>query len=144
MNKIELKNQLQKVFYTIEYNKEKNWLYSNWIGYISVEDVKTGANKAIEVIAATKCGNVLNDNRQVTGPWSKANDWIANDWMPRALKTGLRNFAMVTSPNLFGEMSAKELETRLDSIGFVMRNFKDYNEAAAWLTSQMKPSGKAA
>ena len=137
MKKRELTDANGDVFYTVEYDAEQQWLYSNWIGYVSVENVKRGCDAGIEAIKETKCPNLLNDNRQLTGPWRDANEWIAQDWTPRALQAGLRNFAHVTSPNVFAEFSAKDLETRLDDLHFVLKIFRDFEQAKQWLTDQI-------
>jgi len=144
MQKIELKNKLGKVYFTVEYNRTTDVIYANWLGFVSVEEVITGATKCLEAFESTKCSNFINDNRLLTGPWNKANDWIANTWMPRALKAGLKNFAFVMSPNIFGELSAKDLETHLDNIGFVMKNFKDYDLATAWIKSRIEERNSVA
>ena len=137
MEKIELTNASGNVFYTVEYDTDHQWLYSNWIGFVSVEDVKQGCNAGLDAMIRTRCLNLLNDNRQLTGPWKEANEWIAQDWMPRALQAGLKNFAHVASPSIFAEYSAKDLETRLDEVNFVLKIFKDVELAKAWLSSQI-------
>ena len=137
MERRELIGSTGKVFYTVEYNEEHQWLYSNWVGYVNVEDVKKGCNLGVELIRETGCPNLLNDNRQLTGPWRNANEWIAQDWTPRALQVGLKNFAHIASPNVFAEYSAKDLETRLDELGFVLKIFNDVELAQQWLDAQI-------
>lgn len=144
MESIELKNKFGKVFFTLSHDTQNALIYANWIGFVSVEDVIEGATKCLEAFESTGCVNFINDNRQLTGPWNKANDWIANTWMPRALGSGLKNFAFIVSPNVFGEMSAKDLETRLDNVGFVMRNFKSYDEGLTWIQERVKGNAVAA
>jgi hypothetical protein len=56
--------------------------------------------------------------------------------MPRALSLGLKNFAHVVSPSIFGELSAKNLEVRVEGAGFTMRTFKTTSQASAWLDQQ--------
>lgn len=138
MEILELKNKFGKVFFTLSHDKKNELIYANWIGFVSVEDVIEGATKCLEAFESTGYTSFINDNRQLTGPWNKANDWIAETWMPRALQSGLKNFAFIVSPNVFGEMSAVDLETRLDNVGFVMRNFKDYEEGLAWIQERVK------
>lgn len=137
MKQLELSNATGRVFYTVEYDAANRWIYSNWIGYVSVENVMEGCNLGIDALKQTGCPNLLNDNRQLTGPWKEANDWIAQDWTPRALQAGLKNFAHITSPSVFGELSAVDLETRLDDINFMLKVFKDADNASAWLSSQI-------
>ena len=136
MNKIEIKKPSGKVYYELTYDKTNNWLYANWIGFTTAAELKVAADRYLEVLKETGCLYLLNDNRQLTGPWTEANEWIANDWMPRALAAGLRCFAHVVSPNIFGAMSAKDLETRME--GFSMRLFQDIEDARAWLKAEMR------
>ena len=58
---------------------------------------------------------------------------IETVWTPKALELGLKRFAFVVSPNIFGELSAKDLGVRLDALGFEMKSFKDFDEAESWL-----------
>jgi len=133
MQKLELKNHVGKVFFTLEYKEKENLIYANWIGFVNVDNVIEGATKVLEAFESTGCPSFINDNRELTGPWKNANDWIENTWTPRALQAGLKNFAFVVSPNIFGELSAKDLGLRLDNIGFEMKTFKDYDVAVAWI-----------
>ncbi|MFN8438641.1 MAG: hypothetical protein U0V72_13550 [Cytophagales bacterium] len=133
MEKVELKNQTGKVYCTIEYKKDLNYVYANWIGFVTVENVMEGATKVLEFFKTTNCPNFINDNRQLTGPWRNANEWIETVWTPKALELGLKRFAFVVSPNIFGELSAKDLGVRLDALGFEMKSFKDFDEAESWL-----------
>jgi hypothetical protein len=140
MQKIELRNHVDKVFFTLEYRETENYIYANWIGFVNVDNVIDGATKVLEAFESTGCPSFVNDNRELTGPWKNANDWIENIWTPRALQAGLKNFAFVVSPNIFGELSAKDLGLRLDNLGFEMRTFKDYEKAVAWIADRVLAS----
>ncbi|MFP4088972.1 MAG: hypothetical protein ACLFUB_12975 [Cyclobacteriaceae bacterium] len=76
----------------------------------------------------------MNDNSQLSGSWDEANDWIAQNWMPRALAAGLKKFAHITSLDVFGALSAEELLTKAGD--FEMRIFSDRKEAEAWLKAE--------
>ncbi|HTF81241.1 MAG TPA: hypothetical protein VL947_05940 [Cytophagales bacterium] len=133
MQKIELKNDLGKVFFTLEFKQQEDLIYANWIGFVNVDNVIEGATKVLDAIESTHCSNFINDNRELNGPWKNANDWIENIWTPKAVGAGLRNFAFIVSPNIFAELSAKDLSVRLDNVGFEMRTFKDYESALSWI-----------
>ena len=135
---VQVKNRLGKVFYYAEYDEKNNWIYASWKGFVTVDDVKAGAEKYLEFMKETGCPHLLNDNSELTGPWDGANEWIANDWTPRALAAGLKNFAHIVSPNVFGEISAKNMEVKLEKMGFTMKTFKQSSEAANWLKKQIK------
>ncbi|MEM9828987.1 MAG: STAS/SEC14 domain-containing protein [Bacteroidota bacterium] len=130
---ISVKNALGNDLIQIEYDEANGWLYTRWIGDLTVEDVETGGEKMLEQVKEKSCQKVLNDNRDVIGSWDEANEWIAQNWMPRALAAGLKKFAHVISPDIFSALSAEEMITQVN--GFEMRIFEDEEEAKSWLRS---------
>ncbi len=131
--KIELKNKLGKVYYSVEYDQANGWNYSTWTGYVTVEEVKQACLEGLALISSNRCPDLLNDNSLISGPWSGANEWIATEWMPKALGMGLKWFAHVVSPNVFSALSASQLVSRVEGMNFEMRIFETRTEAQQWL-----------
>jgi hypothetical protein len=128
----ELTNLFGKTFISIEYDHQHKWVYNNWKGYQSYENVVTGANACLEFFIQYKCACLLNDNRQVVGPWDHATDWIATDWTPRALRAGMKFFAHVVDKQTLAGMSAEQLHQKIGHV-FEMKVFDDIEEAKDWL-----------
>jgi hypothetical protein len=131
--KIELKNKLGKVYYSVEHDQANGWNYCTWTGYVTVEEVKQACLQGLALISSNRCPDLLNDNSQISGPWSGANEWIATEWMPKALGMGLKRFAHVVSPNVFAALSASQLVSRVEGMNFEMRIFQTRTEAQKWL-----------
>ena len=53
-------------------------------------------------------------------------------WVPAVLALGLKRFAHVVSPGIFGQASAAELLTRVGT-QLEIRLFQDFELAQAWL-----------
>ena len=53
--------------------------------------------------------------------------------MPRALGTGLKRFAHVVSPDIFGALSAEAMQTKVSEFNFEMRIFNTKADAERWL-----------
>ena len=138
MDRFISKNEQGHVFYYAEYNREGNYVYSNWRGFIDVEQVKSGCNLGIEAIRAYSCPYLLNDNSHLYGPFQDANDWIIEDWAPRAVDAGLKFFAHIISPNLFVEASARDLESKFKTASIKMKVFENKAAAIDWLQDKMK------
>ncbi|WP_146153504.1 hypothetical protein [Adhaeribacter arboris] len=130
--KREITNAFGKNFLTISYDARHQWVYNDWQGYQTLESVIQGANACLEVIQQVKCPRLLNDNRQVLGPWEHATDWIAQDWTPRAIALGLTQFAHVVSPESMARLSAEQMYVKINN-SFRMQIFDDYQQAAEWL-----------
>lgn len=130
--KKELINSFDKLYLTIELDEANQWIYANWLGVLPTEKVIEGCQATIEFLREFPCPHMLNDNRNVVGSWGSANDWIAQNWVPQALKLGLRRFAHIVSPGIFGQASAAEMITRVGS-QLEMRLFQDIQAAQDWL-----------
>jgi len=130
--KKELINSFDKVYLTIEFDEANGWIYNNWMGVLPTEKVIQGCQATIDFLQENHCSQMLNDNRKVIGSWSSANDWIAQNWMPQVLRLGLKRFAHVVSPGIFGQASAAEMVTRVGT-QFEMRLFQDIELAKSWL-----------
>ena len=130
-----LTNSFDKVYLTIEFDAANNWIYNNWVGVLPTEKVIQGCQATLDFLRENRTPNMLNDNREVVGSWSAANDWIAQNWMPQALHLGLKRFAHIVSPGIFGQASAAEMITRVGT-QFEMRLFQEVELAKAWLSSK--------
>lgn len=129
-----LTSALGKVYLTIETNQENRWIFVDWQGYLTAENIKTGANAYTDALARSGFSRVLNDTRSVRGPWDHSMDWVINEWAPNAAKAGLRHFAMITSPATLAEGSAANFYAQLTA--FQGAVFDNMAEAEAWLRKQ--------
>ena len=93
-----------------------------------------GCQATIDFLRENRCAHMLNDNREVVGSWNSANDWIAASWMPQVLKLGLKRFALIVSPGIFGQASAEEMVTRVGN-QLEIRLFEDVELAKEWLST---------
>lgn len=119
------------------YSDEENQLICNeWIGFLKKEQVIPGALKVLELIRQTNAPYMLNDGSKNTGPWADSNEWIATEWMPQAVSSGMKYFAQVLSPNIFSQLSAQQMEA--NAAGFQMKMFESAETARKWLEEMRK------
>ncbi|GAB3820729.1 hypothetical protein GCM10028895_21490 [Pontibacter rugosus] len=85
---IELKSATGKTYLTIQLDQKNKWLYNNWTGYVSTDNVRQGAISFLELLEESDCSYSLTDNRELVGPWEKSLTWIRTDWIPAAKKPG--------------------------------------------------------
>ena len=130
--KKELTNSFDKVYLTIEFDEANQWIHNNWVGVLPTDKVIQGCQATVDFLRDHYCPHMLNDNRNIIGSWSTANDWIAQNWVPQVLALGLRRFAHIVSPGIFGQASAAEMVTRVCT-QLEMRLFEDMAVAQAWL-----------
>jgi hypothetical protein len=88
----------------------------------------------VDMLRAEPCPKLLNDHQELVGRFLEANDWIAQVWTPLIMQAGLRYFAHVLSPGIFGQLSIKDLHQRIGT-QFEMQFFEDIEAAKDWLRS---------
>ena len=127
----ELKSSLDKIYLTIETDHENRWIFADWQGYLTAENIKIGAKAYTQAVADAGFSCVLNDTRSVRGPWDHSMDWVINEWAPSAAKAGLRHFAMISTPETLADGSAASFYGQLTA--FQGNVFDNMAEARAWL-----------
>ena len=127
----ELKSPTNRVYLTIDTDHVNRWVAVNWQGYLTKESIQAGARAYTQTLAASGYSCVLNDTRQVRGPWDHSLEWVINVWAPEAAAAGLRHFAMITTPDSFAEESASAFYAQLTA--FQAKVFANLDDAQAWL-----------
>ncbi|MFB9865027.1 STAS/SEC14 domain-containing protein [Rufibacter immobilis] len=126
-----------KVFLQIELEPGQQWIYANWIGYPTPDNVAKGAFAYLDWMQAKGCTAVLNDNRQLVGRWDQSLDWLEKQWIPYALKTGLKHWAHLDNLATFSASSADQLRERVKG-RFEIQLFDDQAAAEEWLRKHQK------
>jgi len=127
----QLTNSFGKVFLTIHKDDLNKWIYVNWIGYLTEENVKAGAAAYTLALANAGFNCVLNDTRHVIGSWNHSLNWVLQQWSPNAAKAGLKHFAMITTPETFADSTAATFYAHLKA--FQAQVFDDVEIAKQWL-----------
>ncbi|AKQ47386.1 hypothetical protein TH63_00390 [Rufibacter radiotolerans] len=127
----ELTNSFGKVFLTIKVDTENKWVHVTWMGYLTPENIKTGAAAYVAALKKAGFSRVLNDTRLVIGSWDHSIDWVINEWAPQAAKDGLRYFSMLTTPESFADASALAFCNSLTA--FQCGVFAEVEDAKKWL-----------
>ncbi|MDB5013662.1 MAG: hypothetical protein JWQ25_1864 [Daejeonella sp.] len=127
------RNSLNKVCCTTIHDEDNNWIFSDWIGFIREEDIKNWSLPFLEMIKQTNCQNFLNSNLEVQSTWQNANPWIVAELIPKVIEAGLKNYAHIIPSQLFGQLTAKDLESKIKDTNFTMKIFEDIDSAQRWL-----------
>ncbi|MEM7181769.1 MAG: hypothetical protein AAF518_12700, partial [Spirochaetota bacterium] len=130
---------MKEVFYEEEdcivyWDSSNNWIYTDWRNIPKVETVKKGCAEILTLLQQKSCSKILNDNQNVTGAWSGAAKWVAEEWFPLAIQSGLQKFAWIQSPHsALSQMNASHSEREDEND--VIKLFLDAKEAENWLKS---------
>lgn len=118
-------------YISVEYDSA-HYIYANWKGYVTVQQVKDGVYRVLEGMTAHGCGDVLNDNRELLGSWTQAIRILSTEVMPKLVEGGLKRVAFIYSKFHSARYSVDRfLETNDQYTG---QPFEDYHSALEWLT----------
>jgi hypothetical protein len=131
---------VQRILYdvsslTIAYDYTEEWLYLDWHGNLTDDEVMQGAIKLLELIRQERCTKVLNDNTHLTGLWAEAARWGGEVFFPQLHEAGCRHFAWVHSPERYSQLSA-QLAMQHTTAGIVFLTFQNLTTATEWLRTQ--------
>jgi CheY-like chemotaxis protein len=123
----------RETFIDISHDTDASLLHVNWNGYQSVDSIRQGSEKVLELMQKHNTYIVLNDNTHVLGIWRDAAEWLARDWFPRMKQAGLKRFAWVYSPSRFSQVSTDATLSLMNGEAFGVKTFYEKAEAVAWL-----------
>lgn len=132
MDKKELRKANGDVFFEVWRSPDNSFLVVNWIGIQSLETIVMGGNHILMMLRQKPCEGLVNSNRELIGPWDVAVNWLNYKWAPQAKLIGLKYFAHVLSPGIYGQRPFKQLEQGLAK-NLEVRSFSDEEEAINWL-----------
>lgn len=132
----EIKNVFGRIFYKIEYLTSANMVEATWYGTASKQDLKHAIMVGLEVHEHTQCAYRLNDNTDFSGPWADSVSWIAEEWLPRAYKSGIRYLAHVARPNSFGESAGEAMLIGKIGSQIDVKLFTSRADAIGWLQTK--------
>ncbi|WP_153042178.1 hypothetical protein [Rufibacter roseus] len=132
MTRTELKKPNGDVFLIAERAADNSYIHAQWIGIQTLETVMQGGSFYIKMIEEQPCARLLNNHKELIGPWDIAQEWIVSYWTPKVMELGLRFMAQVLAPGVYGQMSFHQLHQHI-SDKFEIKMFDDVAPAKEWL-----------
>jgi hypothetical protein len=114
-------------FLEIEYDILEDLIKAKWKGSQAEDSIKSGYRQILKEISGHVCNSLLDDHSDISGLWTGAAEWVANEWFPNARKSGLRFMACIYSSNIFSKRSTQRA---LDLINSSVALGFDFPEAA--------------
>ena len=128
-------------YLTISYDSDNNWIYADWKGVQTPDNIAKGGLAMIEITETVNkkkgCIKVLNDNTHVIGHWSTGKEFNDEEWFRMMKEAGMKFFAWVLSPNVLSKVSSqKMIHSSGREFDQNIRTFHNMAEAKKWLKLQ--------
>lgn len=126
----------------IYYNVDLNLVQTVWKGIeVSSDDFRRILNQIIKALIYSTANVVLADARRMPPISETDQEWILDDWYPRAVKAGFRYQGLVLAKNSYNEIAVKELSQQYDKWVVSTHYFTTINEALGWI-KELKTVGE--
>jgi hypothetical protein len=110
-------------------------LMVRWHGHLTGDAVIRGVARATTWRNQLNYSLILNDKSDTGGDWSDALPWLQYEWLPLAVKAGVRAMAYVFSPDTENRFASQDFVTAMRP-HMAIELFEDLDAALAWLLSQ--------
>jgi hypothetical protein len=117
-------------FCALSYNEAEEWLQAVWHGHVDPMEAHRGAQAYLEHAGRVPSPFLLNDNSQLQGPWFDSLDWLADVWVPQAVRLGLRYVAHIVQADQHHDILTARL---VGGLPFELQIFQEPADARHWL-----------
>lgn len=130
-------NALENVSFEYRYETEYKLAIQTWYGFMPYQ-------KVIEVylliaqyafMHKQPIFGSLTDLRQQEGSFDESNDWLINEYMPKAVKYGFKYAATVRPQDFYAQLALEEVKA-MNQL-FHTKDFENFDEAYQWVTSNL-------
>ncbi|QLH83153.1 hypothetical protein [Halosimplex pelagicum] len=122
--------------YTIEWDDDIEAIVFTWDEYVSGQTFRDACEALLDAIKRKNASKALTDTRSVNAHDAEDQEWLRNDWMPRALDVGLEYSAIVHPDSVIAEMDVESMMDGADPSGAAPFLTSDVAEARQWLGDQ--------
>ncbi len=124
-------------YVTVSWDEEIQAVILQWQGFISLPKIQTGLNKALELFEQKGQSNWLADTSQLSPVSKEIDQWVNEEWVPRAIVAGIKNMAMVIPKSALARMGIEASMSKAPTDNEVTMAFFDSQlSAKRWLRSR--------
>jgi hypothetical protein len=103
-----------------------------WQGYATSSQFRKIAESQLQLMEEYSYNKILTDNTNMKVVSMEDQEWIVNNWLPRALKAGYIACATITSKDYFSRIAIENVITKVGD-QLTVQYFDNVEDAADWL-----------
>jgi hypothetical protein len=126
---------LDEPYLSIRWRSVPQILFAEWKGYATSAEFRAALLKGVQAIREHHVVGYVSDARQAKVFVTEDLQWVAEVWLPQAVKAGLQRMAMVTAEQGLGKAIIEDVAKEIDNHGLSMRKFESVAAATVWAQS---------
>lgn len=121
--------------YNIYFEKESGIVIMEWNGYATSKQFREGTELMLNTLIQNQSGRVLADIRNMSIIGLQDQEWMKDDFLPRAIKFGFRAIAIVKPHAYFNRVAVESISYKVDKDKLTINFFDNPREAKEWLSA---------
>ena len=119
--------------YNIYYDEDINAVVMEWNGYATSKQFKQGTELMLNMLIKNNCSNVLADIRDMKIIAMEDQQWLNEEFLPRATTFGFKAIAIIRPDFYFNKVAVESISYKADKEKLTINFFDNKTEAREWL-----------
>jgi hypothetical protein len=126
---------LDTPYVLVRWDGEGPWVFVQWKAWANSAEYRAAQEAVIIALRENHASRNLIDSTDSRVVSDDDQQWLVEDWMPRAVAAGRRWTAIVLPKSALGRTIAENIDRRPRSNWVKVEHFQTVEEAAAWLST---------
>ena len=119
--------------YNIYFDEAMNAVVMEWDGYATSKQFKEGTELMLNTLIKHHCSKVLADIKDMKIIAMEDQQWLNEDFLPRATKFGFEAIAIIKPDFYFNKVAVETISYKADKDKLTINFFDNIDEAKEWL-----------
>lgn len=120
--------------YNIYFDEEINSVVMEWNGYATSKQFKQGTELMLNMLIKNNCSKVLADIKDMKIIAMEDQQWLNEEFLPRATTFGFKAIAIVKPHYYFNKVAVETISYKVDKEKLTINFFDNSKEAREWLS----------
>ena len=120
--------------YNIYFDEEINSVVMEWNGYATSKQFKQGTELMLNMLIKNNCSKVLADIKDMKIITMEDQQWLNEEFLPRATTFGFKAIAIVKPHYYFNKVAVETVSYKVDKEKLTINFFDNSEEAKEWLS----------
>ena len=119
--------------YNIYFDPDINSVVMEWNGYATSKQFKEGTELMLNTLIKNNCSKVLADIKDMKIIAMEDQQWLNEEFLPRATKFGFKAIAIIKPDYYFNKVAVETISYKADKDKLTINFFDNTKEAREWL-----------
>jgi hypothetical protein len=126
---------LEAPYVLIRWDPDGQWVFVQWKAWANSNEYRAAQEMVITALRENHASRNLIDSTDSRVVTEEDQQWLVEDWIPRAIAAGRRWTAIVLPKSALGRTIAENIDKHPRSNRVKVEHFETVEQAAAWLST---------